>query len=725
MIKRDLTAEQRAVGTFQGNNRRLPDLNNPTERAAVYRLAYPPTSGGLPDELKGTVDESLYAATGMNAPLSQTVDGSNLSQLQGNVQSAQAEVQKTSQPNTAMQVLQDAIRAKSGMATQGIGESSLFKEAGVTGIGALSQSIAAQGSKLDSDFANFSNIVGKMSGTYKDMANTALNNYTMAYQAYKDESDRLQKITSDAQQHAEALDIINQQYENSLKLEQYKRMNPDINDVIAGQDAGLVQDESGNWVTQPDGIINSPSGHTYDLSAWATDPSQPASVQRKLDEMGKLETPEDLTRYLNEFMPSSGITANDVMSAAEANGVGWEELLAITALESTNGTSNVFKKNNNPSGITWNTNFPESMKGTPRPASEGGNYVKFPTIADGLAYTAKNLARPLYKQDQVSVGEAATDELTASTFVANNIKALFGGNASDADREEMLKIYKGWASQGLDQAQILNKITGFDIKDPEDFDFAEKIKNLVVTNLPDKTSFKDAGAKEYADLINAGKYTEAITKAENRNYDAARKSLGEDYVSEVFARTTITQANQLESLINQLEATGKEPIGNFKGSFEKWLGRFRSGDAAKIAAQITQMVAPMRSKLLGSAITKQEETTLEPIIPSLGDTTENILTKISSLKAAPLLKLNSIRTQYGMPEVNEGSVIRPGEKVSLYGEKIDVSKFQQTLSKTKAADGSLLTQAEIDQLVNEAKTLASQGKTAEEIQAAINYALGY
>ena len=55
-------------------------------------------------------------------------------------------------------------------------------------------------------------------------------------------------------------------------------------------------------------------------------------------------------------------------------------------------------KNNNTSGITWNANFDNGTgiakaltdagipytKGTARPASEGGNYVKFDTIGDGL-----------------------------------------------------------------------------------------------------------------------------------------------------------------------------------------------------------------------------------------------------------------------------------------------------------------------------------------------------
>ncbi len=44
--------------------------------------------------------------------------------------------------------------------------------------------------------------------------------------------------------------------------------------------------------------------------------------------------------------------------------------------------SNVARENNNVSGITWNKNFPEEWKGTARPKSEGGNYVRFPTYGD-------------------------------------------------------------------------------------------------------------------------------------------------------------------------------------------------------------------------------------------------------------------------------------------------------------------------------------------------------
>lgn len=58
-------------------------------------------------------------------------------------------------------------------------------------------------------------------------------------------------------------------------------------------------------------------------------------------------------------------------------------------------------KNNNPAGITWNASFDDPKpgstaqrlidagitfhKGTARPANEGGNYVTFDSIEDGMA----------------------------------------------------------------------------------------------------------------------------------------------------------------------------------------------------------------------------------------------------------------------------------------------------------------------------------------------------
>jgi len=72
-------------------------------------------------------------------------------------------------------------------------------------------------------------------------------------------------------------------------------------------------------------------------------------------------------------------------------------LLGLLQKESEGGTSNVAVKNNNFGGITWSptyqANNPNVTKGSPRPAKEGGNYVKFATVKDGLMAQAEQFAK--------------------------------------------------------------------------------------------------------------------------------------------------------------------------------------------------------------------------------------------------------------------------------------------------------------------------------------------
>lgn len=465
-VKRDLAAEQRAVGQFKAvNGNRMPNLNDPKDRANLYRLAYP-ASGGLPDELKSTVDEGLYAA-GINAasttqPLSQTVAGSNLGQLQNDVTAAQAGIEKTSQPNEALRILQEAIRAKSGQATQPLGTSPIFEKAGLTGIGALNASLAETDNKFQDDFSNFSNTIKQMSGTYKDMADAALNKYKMAYTAFKDESDRLQKIQDDAQQHRDAIDILNQQYQNSVKLEQYKQSHPDIDELLKGEGAGKVLDNNGNWINKSDTVITSPSGNSYDWSTY----NAPGGidyikdVQAKINSIGKLNNYADLASYINNNMAGSNIQPIDIINASEKTGVGWEELLAILQKESIGGTSNVAKNNNNFGGITWSQSYQDShpnvTKGSARPANEGGNYVKFKTVEDGLMAQAEQFAKrkvqvnsdPISKLSplarQVYNGESSMDGITPTeqTKIKKEIAnaGLVLKNLSTADKTRIDKI---------------------------------------------------------------------------------------------------------------------------------------------------------------------------------------------------------------------------------------------------------------------------------------------
>jgi len=404
MATRNIDQEKLALKKYQSIYKKNP--TTPSDWASLHKLAYPT---GVPEELKTATNESLGAA-GISDPLSQTVEGSNLNQLRANVDTAKAGVEKTSQPNEALRVLQEAIRTKSGQAEQPLGTSKLFESAGLTGMGSLNASLSETTNKFKNDFTNFSNIVSQMSGTYKDMASTALNNYDMAYKEFTDEANRLQKIQDNLTNHAQAVELLNQQYENSIKLREYEKRNPGISEILAAETAGL-ENVDGDWLPKNRNIIKSEaSGNTYDWSTYnavGTPAEQAAyikSVQDKIDSVGKLNNEQELQAYINKNMRKNtgtstigNITAKDIMEVSAETGVGWEELLGLLQKESEGGTSNVAVKNNNFGGITWSptyqANNPNVTKGSPRPAKEGGNYVKFATVKDGLMAQAEQFAK--------------------------------------------------------------------------------------------------------------------------------------------------------------------------------------------------------------------------------------------------------------------------------------------------------------------------------------------
>jgi len=404
MATRNIDQEKLALKKYQSIYKKNP--TTPSDWSSLHKLAYPT---GVPEELKTATNESLGAA-GISDPLSQTVEGSNLNQLRSNVDTAKANVEKTSQPNEALRVLQEAIRTKSGQAEQPIGTSKLFESAGLTGIGSLNASLTETTNKFKNDFTNFSNIVSQMSGTYKDMASAALNNYDMAYKEFTDEANRLQKIQDNLTAYEQQINLAGINYENDKKLKlleaKFKRTPEEI---AAAESAGLEWSDEKGYTSKVDTIFESPSSDTYDVAKYAQlddgtpNPEHINNMRFAVEQMkqlfpntnGQMKSAQDIDKYIQTYYPGSPIKSSDIMAASAKYGIDWETIIATMVAETQMGTDGSKGSQGYNFGNVGNTN--ELM-------SSGGS-KSYPTIQSGVEAVAKTMSLPYYKRNQLSTNE--------------------------------------------------------------------------------------------------------------------------------------------------------------------------------------------------------------------------------------------------------------------------------------------------------------------------------
>jgi len=194
-----MPAEKNAVDKFIQQRGKKPET--PDDWAAVHIIAYPNMSD-LPDKLKNDTTMSYYQ--GANAAPASRPD---LAGLQSDVDTSEKRLTELGQGNEAMRILQEAIRKKAGTAKAPLGESEIFKMAGVGGMGALTASLNTRADEISTNHATFLNTIGKMSGQYADMANIALRKYEVAMDNYNRERDYLNQLDRDMRQHEEAIEM--------------------------------------------------------------------------------------------------------------------------------------------------------------------------------------------------------------------------------------------------------------------------------------------------------------------------------------------------------------------------------------------------------------------------------------------------------------------------------------------------------------------------------------
>ena len=194
------------------------------------------------------------------------------------------------------------------------------------------------------------------------------------------------------------------------------------------------------------GVVSTNTGDNYDISNYATNPQNAAQVQSILSTIGQFKSPQEIDKYIQSKAPGSPLTGQMVIDASSKAGVSWEMMTAMMQNESVLGTSNVAKTDNNVAGITWTQSYqdanPGVSKGSPRPAAEGGNYVKFPTLQAGAEALATNLAA---RKSNGPIQAAATPYDAALKGKTPQQVATFN-SFSDIDKSNVSQLLAGDAT---------------------------------------------------------------------------------------------------------------------------------------------------------------------------------------------------------------------------------------------------------------------------------------
>ena len=237
---------------------------------------------------------------------------------------------------------------------------------------------------------------------------------------------------------------------------------------------------------------------------------------------------------------------------------------------------------------------------------------------------------------------------------------IFGSRASDWEREAIQTIVQAmpWASRD----DIIWAVRGFKFNNDEEAKYwATLLKTARITQW-----LSDIDLPWLSSLIRGGQKSLALNKMEVGVDKSIKAVEGENYISESNTKQIYSKVNELNELIKELEKIDGNPIGNFEGTLDGWLGRFKWAEATKIKAKATFLVSKMRKDLIGANITATETATLDGIIPEISDSTENFLIKTESLKSDSLSNLNAQRERYWLATLSEGSLLDLNKRVEAY-----------------------------------------------------------
>lgn len=179
----------------------------------------------------------------------------------------------------------------------------------------------------------------------------------------------------------------------------------DLQDVLGRPPTATEYFKYNPWDMPQTQAFNTVAGDTnlakkivggINFTGYAVDPNHAKAVATLYNKVPETNDALDYDSFIKSIAPKSKIKGQDIIDVANIYNLDPKIILALMQHESRLGTSTVALANNNFGGITWSPTYaknnPGVTKGTPRPANEGGYYVKFATPLEGLMAQAKLLS---------------------------------------------------------------------------------------------------------------------------------------------------------------------------------------------------------------------------------------------------------------------------------------------------------------------------------------------
>lgn len=256
-------------------------------------------------------------------------------------------------------------------------------------------------------------------------------------QANKDNIMKLLTDTQTAQIAIKAgVTITDTQEQAVTKMNKYIIANPTaikaptVTEQLNAIQAGYKIDANGNLVAAPTaptstGIVTDPTGNSYDISSYASDPNHEAAVKSILANMPQMTSAAQIDAYIQKVAPGSPVTGQMIINASGGK-VSWETMMALMQQDSNFGTKGAATKSFNP-GNVGNTEI----------ATSTGNLVNKGSWQGGVDAVAQWL------NNHKVVTDSSTDYYSEFKSTLQPQGSAYFNTLSDQDKGNVMQVVNG------------------------------------------------------------------------------------------------------------------------------------------------------------------------------------------------------------------------------------------------------------------------------------------